>query len=183
MGSSSVWGNIQGFTVTEYVQSHDSGIFRRWWVKVVSPYSAIPPIVLMYSLSQSEMGALREFIDEHVHIGFIQPSKSPHGTPILFIPKKDRSLRLCVDFRGLNWVTKKDHYPLPIINDLLVTAGRACIYTALDLWHAYHLVHITEGEEWKTTFRTHYGSFEWRVMPFGLTNAPSTFQHFMNDIF
>ena len=137
----------------------------------------------MYSLSQSEMGALREFINEHVCIGFIQPSKSPHGAPILFICKKDGSLRLCIDFWGLNWVIKKDRYALPIINDLLTTAGRACIYTTLDLWHAYHLVCIAEGEEWKTAFCTHYGSFEWPVMPFRLTNAPSTFQCFMNDIF
>jgi hypothetical protein len=137
----------------------------------------------MYSLSQSELGALREFIEEHLRIGFIRPSKSPHGAPILFIRKKDGSLRLCVDFRALNKITKKDSYPLPIINDLLATAGKARIYTALDLRHAYHLVRIAEGDEWKTAFRTRYGSFEWRVMPFGLTNAPAAFQRFMNDIF
>ena len=135
----------------------------------------------MYSLSQSEVGSLREFIDEHLHIGFIRPSNS-HGAPVLFIHKKDGSLQLCVDFRGSNKITKKDCYPLPIINDLLATAGKACIYTTLDLCHAYHLVCITEGDEWKTAFRTRYGSFEWNVMPFGLTNAPAAFQRFMNDI-
>ena len=62
-------------------------------------------------------------------------------------------------------------------------AGKACIYTTLNLWHAYHLVHIAEGDEWRTAFHTHYGSFEWCVMPFGLTNAPAAFQCFMNDIF
>ena len=144
---------------------------------------ASPPIGPMYSLSQSELGTLREFIDEHINIGFIRPSKSPHGAPVLFIRKKDGSLRLCVDFRGLNKISKKDRYPLPMINDLLATAGKARIYTALDLRHAYHLVRIAEGDEWKTAFRTRYGSFEWLVMPFGLTNAPAAFQRFMNDIF
>jgi len=142
-----------------------------------------PPIGPMYSLSQSELGTLREFIDEHVNIGFIRPSKSPHGAPVLFIRKKDGSLRLCVDFQGLNRISKKDRYPLPMINDLLATAGKARVYTALDLRHAYHLVRIAEGDEWKTAFRTRYGSFEWLVMPFGLTNAPAAFQRFMNDIF
>ena len=70
-----------------------------------------------------------------------------------------------------------------MINDLLATTGKARIYTTINLRHAYHLVHITEGDEWKTTFRTRYGSFEWLFMPFGLTNAPAAFQRFMNDIF
>ena len=78
---------------------------------------------------------------------------------------------------------QEDRYPLPMINDLLVTAGKAQIYTTIDLRHAYHLVRITEGDEWKTAFCTRYGSFEWLVMPFGLTNAPAAFQRFMNDIF
>ena len=83
----------------------------------------------------------------------------------------------------MNRITKKDHYPLPLISDLLDTSGRAQIYTKIDLQHAYHLVRIAEGDEWKTAFRTRYGSFEWLVMPFGLTNAPAAFQRFMNDVF
>src|SRR5271168_654575 len=75
------------------------------------------------------------------------------------------------------------HFRGPFISDLLTTAGKACIYTTLDLFHSYHLVRITEGDEWKTAFCTRYGSFEWLVMPFGLTNAPAAFQRFMNDIF
>ena len=137
----------------------------------------------MYPLSQVELQTLCEFIEEHLRAGFIQSTTSPHGAPILFVKKKDGGLCLCINFRGLNKISKKDHYPLPFISDLLSTAGKACIYTTIDLQHAYHLVCIAEGDEWKTVFHTHYGSFEWLVMPFGLTNTPATFQRFMNDIF
>jgi hypothetical protein len=123
----------------------------------------------MYLLSKTELMALRNFLDEHLHTSFVRPSNSPHGAPIIFAKKKDGTLRLCVDFRGLNHLSKKDHYPLPLIADLLNAPSRARIYTKIDLWHAYHLVRICEGDEWKTTFRTKYGSFEWMVMPFGLT--------------
>jgi hypothetical protein len=96
--------------------------------------------------------------------------------PILFIKKKDGSLRLCVDFRDLNPITQKDKYPLPLVTDLLDAPRKAQIYTKIDLKHAYHLVQISEGDEWKTVFCTCYGSFKWLVMPFGLNNAPSIFQ-------
>jgi len=142
-----------------------------------------PPPNHMYSLSQSELETLCAFIEEHVNIGFIRPSKSPHGTPILFIKKKDGSLQLCVDYCSLNCITRKDCYPLPLLTDLLDAPKKACVFTKIDLCHAYHLVRIANGEEWKMTFRTRYGSFQWLVMPFGLTNAPAAFQRFMNDIF
>ena len=137
----------------------------------------------LYSLSPAELDALREFIDKNLSAGFIRQSTSPHGAPIVFAKKKDGSLRLCVDFRALNRITKKDHYSLPLISDLLNAPGKAQIYSKIDFRHAYHLVRIAEGDEWKTTFRTRYGSFEWLVIPEGLTNAPAAFQRFMNDIF
>ena len=102
---------------------------------------------------------------------------------MLFIQKKDESLQLCCDFQGINQVSKKDQYPLPLINDLLDTPRKVRIYTKIDLRHTYHLIHIADGNEWKTMFWTQYGSFEWLVMPKGLTNAPARFQRFMNDIF
>ena len=141
------------------------------------------PINPMYSLSQSKLTTLWEFIKKHLWIGFIPPINSPHGALVLFVWKKDGSLQLCVNFRGLNKISKKDWYPLLFISYLLTFTGKAHIYMALDLCHAYHLVHIAEGDKWKTAFHTCYGSFKWMVMPFGLTNVPSTFQRFMNNIF
>ena len=114
---------------------------------------------------------------------FIHPSRSLGGAPVLFIHKKDGSLCLCVDFHGLNKITKKDCYPLPHISDLLDSPRKARFYMKVNLRHAYHLVRIQEGNKWKTTFCTRYGSFKWHIMPFRLTNVPTAFQHFMNDIF
>jgi len=142
--------------------------------------SLVGPI---YSLSASEQEALKEFIEENLNTDFIRLTSSPHGAPVLFVKKKDGSLCLCVDFRGLNRISKKDCYPLPLISDLLDSPRKAQIYSKIDLCHAYYLVCIANGDEWKTAFRTHYRSFEWSVMPFGLTNAPMAFQRFMNDIF
>ena len=152
-------------------------------LKIALEDGATPPQPPIYSLSNSELGTLHKFIDKHLNIAFIRPSSSSHGAPILFVKKKDGSLRLCVDFRSLNKVTKKDRYPLPLIMDLLDAPWKARIYTKINLQHAYHLVWIAEGNEWKMAFRTHYGSFEWLVMLFRLTNGPTAFQRFMNDIF
>ena len=105
-----------------------------------------PPITAMYSLSPSELETLREFIDENLSRGFIRATSSPHGAPVLFSRNKNGSLRLCVDYRGLNKISKKDRYPLSLISDLLATAGKARIHTTLDLRHAYHLVHIADGD-------------------------------------
>ena len=142
-----------------------------------------PPFGPIYSLSEVEQLALRQFIDENLANHFIRPSQSPSGAPILFIKKKDGSLRLAVDYRGLNRITKKDWYPLPLIPDLLDRLCSAHVFTKIDLRGAYNLVCIAEGNEWKTAFHTRYGSYEFQVMHYGLTNAPASFQRFMNDCF
>jgi hypothetical protein len=115
-------------------------------------------------------------LDDNLNNGFVCPSNSSHGAPILFIKKY-------VNFCGLNKISKKDRYPLPLISDLLDSPGKAQIYTKIDLRHTYHLVRSQEDDEWKTTFHTKYRSFEWLVMLSGLSNAPSAFQHFMNNAF
>jgi len=142
-----------------------------------------PLVGTIYSLSKFKQEALKEFIDENLTNGFIHSTSSPHGAPVLFVKEKDGSLQLCVDFRGLNKIMKKNRYPLSLISDLLDSHRKARIYTKIDLWHAYHLVRIAKGDEWKTAFWACYGAFEWSVMPFGLTNALAAFQRFMNDLF
>jgi hypothetical protein len=140
-----------------------------------------PPYGPLYNLSVSELRVLREYLDDALAKGWIRPSTSPAGAPILFVPKKDGTLRLCVDYRGLNRVTKKNRYPLPLINETMDRLVGAKIFTKLDLKDAYHRLRIKKGDEWKTAFRTRYGHFEYLVMPFGLANAPATFQAYINQ--
>ena len=144
---------------------------------------ATPPFGPIYLLSEVELLALREFLDENLKNKMICPSQSSTGAPILFIKKKDGSLHLAVDYCGLNKITKKDRYPLPLIPDLLDHLRSARVFTKLDLCGAYNLVRIADGDEWKTAFRTWYGSYEFQVMHYGLTNVPTSFQQFMNEVF
>jgi hypothetical protein len=142
-----------------------------------------PPFGPLYSLSEPELKELSKWIQENLSKGFIHGSQSPAGALILFVKKKDGSLRLCVDYRGLNRITIKNRYPLPLISETLDRLCGAKIFTKLDLRGAYNLLRIKRGDEWKTAFQTCYGHFECLVMPFSLTNAPASFQHLMNDIF
>ena len=139
-----------------------------------------PPYGPLYNLSNTELAALREYLDAALAKGWIRHSTSPAGAPILFVPKKDGGLRLCVDYRGLNKVTIKNRHPLPLISETLDRLYGAKCFTKLDLKDAYHRLRIKKGDEWKTAFRTRYGHFEYLVMPFGLTNAPATFQAYIN---
>ena len=142
-----------------------------------------PPLGPIYPTSEREAEALQSFLEEYLSRTFICHLQSSCGTPVLFVKQKDASLRLCVNWRGLNSITKKDRYPLPLIPNLLDRLRSSSIYTKIDLRGAYNLVRIAPGDEWKTAFRTRYGSFDFMVMHFGLTNAPATFQHYMNSIF
>ncbi|CAD0056184.1 unnamed protein product [Aureobasidium pullulans] len=130
---------------------------------------------------RKELKTLREYLDENLARGFIRKSESPAGYPILFAPKKDGSLRLCVDYRKINDITIKNRYPLPNIEELQDRLSKAKWFSKIDLKGAYNLIRMKEGEEWKTAFRTRYGHYEYLVMPFGLTNAPATCQMMIND--
>jgi hypothetical protein len=141
----------------------------------------IPPFGPLYNLSESELVILRQYLDKFLARGWIKHSRSPAGAPILFVKKKDGTLRLCVDYRGLNNITIKNRGPLPLIQESLDRLSRASIFTSLDLREAYHRLRIKEGDEWKTAFRTRYGHFEYQVVPFGLTNAPAAFQAYINQ--
>ena len=158
-------------------------LHRDFNLKIELEEGATPPPGRLYSLSPFELDALRKFIDKNLSTGFICPTLSSHAAPVLFVKKKDSSLHLCVDYCGLNKLTKKDRYPLLLIADLLDSLSRMKVYSKINLCHAYHLVRIADGNEWKTAFRTRYGSYEWLVMPFRLTNAPSAFQRFVNMVF
>ena len=144
---------------------------------------ASPPFKPIYRLSLHERKEVTTTIEELLHKGYIQPSTSPYGAPILFVGKKDGTLRMCVDYRALNKLTIKNRYPLPRIDDLLDQLYGARYFTTLDLASGYHQIRINEPDIPKTAFRTPLGHFEWRVMPFGLCNAPATFQNAMNNLF
>ena len=139
------------------------------------------PFGRINNLSETELAALKVYIETNLENCFIQQSSSPAAAPILFVKMKDGSLRLCVDYRALNSITFKNRYPLPLISEILDRVRGTTIFTRLDLRGAYNLIRIKEGDEYKTAFRTRYGQFEYRVMPFGLTNAPATFQAYIDE--
>ena len=141
-----------------------------------------PPRGRLFSLSAPETKAMDKYINDSLAAGIIRPSSSPAGGGFFFVDKKDKTLRPCIDYRGLNDITIKNRYPLPLIASAFELLQGATVFTKLDLRNAYHLVRIREGDEWKTAFNTPSGHYEYRVMPFGLTNAPAIFQAMVNDV-
>ena len=133
-----------------------------------SPISKAP-----YRMAPAEMKELKDQLQELLSLGFIRPSVSPWGAPVLFVKKKDGSMRLCIDYRELNKVTIKNRYPLPRIDDLFDQLQGASIFSKIDLRSGYHQLKIKPEDVSKTAFRTRYGHYEFLVMPFGLTNAPA----------
>lgn len=125
---------------------------------------------------------MEKYIADSLAAGIIRPSSSPVGTGFLFGDKKDKTLRPCIDYRGLNKITIKNKYPLLLLSSAFELFQGATLFSKLDLRNAYHLVRIRKGDEWKTVFNTHPGHFEYLVMPFGLTNAPAVFQALVNDV-
>ena len=142
-----------------------------------------PPSRPTIRLSAAEMAELKKQLDELLAAGFIQSSKSPFGAPILFVKKKDGTMRMCVDYRALNDITVKNSYPLPRVDELFDRLEGAKFFSKIDLRSGYHQIRIDPADVPKTAFRTRYGHFEFKVLPFGLTNAPATFMHLMHQTF
>ena len=140
------------------------------------------PFGLIYNLGPVMLETFKTYIKTNLANSFIRPFKSPAGASILFDRKPDGSLRLCIDYQGLNNITIKNQYPLPLIGESLNWLGRAKRFTQLDLTNAYHWMRIREGNEWKTVFPTRYNHFKYQVMSFGFSIAPGTFQEYVNKI-
>lgn len=141
-----------------------------------------PPATRIYPLSGAQLAELRAQLTELLERGFIRPSTSPFGAPILFVTKKDGGWRLCVDYRALNKITIRNQHPLPRIDEMFEQLHGSKFFSKLDLASGYHQIRMHEDSIEKTAFKTRYGHYEFTVMPFGLTNAPATFQHVMNTV-
>ncbi|OMO80899.1 reverse transcriptase [Corchorus capsularis] len=136
-----------------------------------------------YRMAPTELKELKEQLQELLDKGFIRPSVSPWGAPVLFVRKKDGSMRLCIDYRELNKVTVRNRYPLPRIDDLFDQLKGAQVFSKIDLRSGYHQLKIKAEDVPKSAFRTRFGHYEFLVMPFGLTNAPAAFMDLMNRVF
>jgi hypothetical protein len=136
-----------------------------------------------YRMGDDELEELKKQLKGLQDKGFIRPSSSPWGAPVIFVDKKDGTQWMCVDYRSLNEVTIKNKYPLPRIDDLFEQLRGACVFSKIDLRSGYHQLKIRRSDIPKTAFTTRYGLYEYTVMSFGLTNAPTYFMYLMNKVF
>jgi hypothetical protein len=136
----------------------------------------------LYNMSREELDLVKKYIEDNLSKGFIEASKAPFASPVLFVRKPGGGLRFCVDYRKLNAITRKDSYPLPLIDETLAQITGAKYLTKIDIRHAFNRIRMqTEEDEDLTTFKTRFGSYKYKVLPFGLTNGPATFQRYMNE--
>jgi hypothetical protein len=134
-------------------------------------------------MSAKQLEELNEQILELQEKGYRRPNSSHWGEHVIFVPNKDGTERMCVDYRALNEVTIKNKYPLPWINDLFNQLRGACVFSKINLQSGYHQLKIWDSDIPKITFITRYGLYEYTVMSFGLTNAPAYFMYLMNEVF
>jgi hypothetical protein len=137
----------------------------------------------LYWITLKELEATQEYILKNLNKGFIIPSNTPFASPILIASKPDRELRFCVDYQKLNTLTKKDRYPLPLIEEVFEQLSKAKIFTKLDIQQGFHHIRMSSESEDLTTFQYQYRTYKYKVMPFRLTNRPTTFQQLVNNIF
>jgi hypothetical protein len=156
---------------------------RKWDHTIELECKPSPGFRKVYPMTLTEQTEMYSFLEEALATGRIRQSKSPLGALVFFIKKEDGKLRFVQDYRALNAITRKNRYPLPLINDLIHRLKDVHYFTKLDVRWGYNNVRIHEGDEWKAAFRTNRGLFEPLVMYFGLTNSPATFQTMMNEIF
>ena len=143
----------------------------------------VPPVHRpLYKMSPLELEEAKKQIESMLEHGFIRPSDSPYGAPVLFVPKKDGSLRFCIDYRWLNKKTVKNRYPLPLPEELFDRLGSAKVFSKIDLRSGYWQMPVKPGDVHKTAFKTRWGLYEFLVMPFGVTNAPAQFMNMMNAL-
>jgi hypothetical protein len=136
----------------------------------------------LYKISAEELETVKKYLTDNLAKGFIEPSQAPFAAPVLFVKKPNSLLRFCIDFRALNTLTRKDRYPLPLIDETLAHIASAKVFTKLDIRQVFHRIRMDPDFEEYTTFRTRYGAYKCKVIPFGLTNSPVTYQCYINDI-
>ena len=137
----------------------------------------------LYKQNAEELEAAKQYLTDNLNKGFIVPSSSPFASPILMARMPSGKLRFCVDYRKLNAISKKDRYPIPLIDELMERLNGAKIFTKLDIRQGFHRIRMDPDSEDLTTFRTRYGAYKYRVVPFGITNGPAAFQLFVNSTF